>query len=298
MSGTPGEQAARSPSGARARAWWAVALAVALAVLALLVWRPWQGSGAPVAEPSSGADAGPATPSATPTTAPSPKPSPSPPTPDSALSSTSNGRPTTPSLPTGRFDATTARGLFVTAEQLAGTVPAAHAGLTASDEAPAVWGLPAGAMIVPADCGVALTIVTDEPAAFEAQAWAGDAVAFRQEVTLLASASAARAAFATLVGTVDACPQYREADATAGGETWTAQPAIEGLGLFPSIVQDVSVQMPDAVDNGYRGHLLVGNAIVTWTARTPSTAAEALGPAEGLSAIVQDRALAAVRALG
>jgi len=125
-----------------------------------------------------------------------------------------------------------------------------------------------------------------------------------QEVTLLADPAAARTAFAALVTTVDRCPEYAQVTGpdTTGTDTtatWTADPAIEGQGLYPSIVQPLrtTAAARDAV--GYRGHLLVGNAIVTWTVQTTgASGTDGLGPVDDLAAIVQDRALAAVRSLG
>ncbi len=151
--------------------------------------------------------------------------------------------------------------------------------------------------MIPASCQVARTVVAQPPTGYEARDWAGDAVTFRQEVTLMDAATAAHGAFATLVGTVDACAQYTEVDPVTGAGRWTTQPAVQGQGLYPSLVQQVTFDGPVTTTNGYRGHLLVGNAIVTWTVWT-TDAADTLGPPDGLAGIVQDRALAAVRAAG
>jgi hypothetical protein len=268
--------------------WWFVLLVVVL-VLAALAWQPWRTS-PPVVSPS------PPPPTIS-TPVPSPTPSQTPaPSPTGGASLTASTRPTPPQVPTGQFDASTAQGLFVTPEQLATTLPAAKGGVSQA-AGPLPWGLTDEGTVLPSDCLVARTVVGSAPPDYEAQEWTAPDLTFRQEVTLLGDATAARTAFATLVGAVDACPEYGVLAGNLVTERWTVQPAIEGQGLFPSIVQDVAVQVGDAAENGYRGHLLVGNAIVTWTARTPS-AVDVLGSSDDLSAVLQDRALAAVRALG
>lgn len=285
-SSTPRGQGARHPGR-----WWLVAALVLLVAAVLLAWQPWQAGGLPVASPSPSLPSLPTSPAPAATSA-APVPT------DEALTptSTSVARPTPPRVPTGQFDATTAQGLFVTAEQLASTAPAAKGGPEATPVS-APWGLPAGDTVLPGSCLVARTVVATVPSGYAVRAWTAPALTFRQDVTLLGDAAAARTAFATLVETVDACPEYAQLAGDLVTERWTAQPAIEGQGLFPSLVQEVAVQAGDASDSGYRGHLLVGNAIVTWTARTSGPIA-GLGQPDDLSAIVQDRALAAVRALG
>ncbi len=284
-------------TAARERTWWLVLVVVALA-LVLLAWGPWErGSGAgepplagatsdgPAQEPSASVEAVPET--LAERSAPSPEPS---------LTRTSNTRPATPNAPSGQFDERTALGLFLGVEQLAAAIPAAS-DASAVTPSPAGWGLPAGTTVSPTGCRVAATVVDAAPVGFVGRAWAGQQVRFAQEVLLLPGPADARAAFAALVGTVDTCPEYRLDAADGSATTWDAQPAIEGQGLFPSIVQQVTVDDgTGVVDNGYRGHLLVGNAIVSWTARTTGAPAS-LGTAESLADVVQERALAAVRSL-
>ena len=163
--------------------------------------------------------------------------------------------------------------------------------------APPGWGLPPGGSIVPASCQVARTVVATAPPGYEARDWVGGtAFSLRQEVTLLATPTDARRAFASLVGTVDACATYTEVTPGVGVGRWVTLPAVEGDGLYPSIVQQVRFDQT-ATRNGYRGHLLVGNAIVTWTAWT-TDGIDTIGPPDSLAAIMQDRALAAVQAAG
>lgn len=283
--------------------WWAFFLLVI--AVALLVWQPWRATSLLVAGPSpapgvttpedrrlSAAEVSP-TPVPTQST-PTPRPSPG-----SLVSATTTlPTPPSPTLPGSgaMFDPVTALDLFVTADQLAGTVPVAADGVVPAP-APS-WGIPAGGRVTPPGCLVARTIVTREPG-FVARTWLSQGFGYDQQAVLLADPAAARSAFATLVGTVDGCPEYAVLDSRGSGERWQGQAAIEGQGLYPSIVQEVTVEPGFGTRAGFRGHLLVGNAIVSWTALAPADgAAEALGPADALSAMIQDRALAAVRAAG
>lgn len=281
--------------------WWVVVTLVALATV-LVAWRPWE-VGDEASEPDAiGAAAGAVATTTPPTPGPSAPPTAKltpPPTPDPTLTSTSNVL-TTPEPPgaTAVFDATTATGLFVTADQLAAGVPAAsEAGVT--PRAMPGWGLATGSEVVPGRCLLVRTVVGQEPVGYDARGWTGTGLTYAQSLTLLKDSAAARTAFATLVGRVDACPEYSVTDPSGDPERWQVEAAIEGQGLYPSIVQEVTVQPGIGQLRGFRGHLLVGNAVVSWTALTADDdVAGALGSADDLSAMVQDRALAAVRALG
>lgn len=271
--------------------WWLLGALVVLAV-ALLAWQPWDGS-QPVALPTTNPapDVTSPEPSLTPEPLPSLEPSP-------GLTSTSNVEPgPTPPGQDTTFDLIGAQALFVTAQQVAGALPPGVGEVSPSTAPAPSWGLPEGGVVIPASCLVARTVVETAPAGYEARDWTGKAVTFRQEVTLLDTPTTAHRAFATLVGTVDACAQYTEVAPASGNTRWTTQPAIEGEGLYPSIVQQVELEGQTATTNGWRGHLLVGNAIVTWTMWTADDV-DTLGPPDGVAGIVQDRALAAVRAAG
>lgn len=267
--------------------WWPLLIGAVVVLAAVLVaWRPWADGAPAVGAPTGSAGA------------PTPSPFPTELTPDPDVTSPADGQvlPTAPGAGTV-FDVAAAQELFVSAEQIAGALPSDAPTLAPTKDPAPRWGLPNGATVVPARCLVARTVVTAKPAGYMARSWAGGDLTYRQEVTLLPGAEQARHAFATLVGTVDACAQYTEVDPGGGQGRWTTQPAIEGQGLYPSIVQAVTLEQKTATTNGYRGHLLVGNAIVTWTAWSTGSA-DALGQPDDLSAILQDRALAAVRAAG
>ena len=155
----------------------------------------------------------------------------------------------------------------------------------------------------PPECTLAVTVVYTPPSWFDALLWGNDGLSFQQEVLLMPDPAAAREAFAELVTTVDACPEYSQVNLDVDGATWTAEPAIEGQGVYPSIVQEITHSAEGSEVPGYRGHMLVGNAIVTWTAEALADldreeALATLGDAATLSAMVQDRAQAAVRSLG
>ncbi len=278
--------------------WWAVFAVVALVVIAL-AWQPWTSVGSAAGMPP--LPTGGAVPTATPAPTPTPTPvapeiDPSVEAADTSLMSTS--RATVPSAApfpgsSTVFDQTSALELFVTADQVASAVPAAGAGLV--PRAGATWGLPTAAIVSPGSCLVARTVVTRTPAGFVARSWAAGDVRVEQQAVLLDDPPAARAAFAQLVERVDGCPQITQSGPGAG--TWLAQPAIEGQGLYPSIVQDIGFSGLTRSTHGTRGHLLVGNAIVTWSAQTSGDVDELGSPAD-LEAIMQERALAAVRATG
>ena len=229
---------------------------------------------------------------------------PTPPPSASASASSSTPAPT-PSVtpPAAEFDDESAGRLFVTPGELQTAVPAAapgvKPGITAGQLA---WGLPEGSSVDPPACTVAVTVVRDEPTFFDARSWFNDDLSYQQEVLLLDDADAARTAFGELVNTLDGCSTYSQANPGVDGATWTAQPALEGPGLYPSIVQEVT-QTAEGDDYAtYQGHLLVGNAIVSWSAVSLATvghqaALATLGSPESLDALVQQRALTAVQSL-
>jgi hypothetical protein len=271
---------APSPGTGRSRAgwWWLLVAVVAIALVTALVAQPWQ----PVeTEPTPTATV--TLPTAVPTTD---SPSVAPPGSDAV------------------FDASTAPGLFVTPAELVEDVPAAEPEVEQqipSGEMP--WGLPPGSTIDPPECTLAATVVYTPPAWFDALMWGNDDLSFEQEVVLMADPAAAREAFRALVTTVDACPEYSQVNTDVDGATWSAEPAIEGQGVYPSIVQEITHSAEGSEVPGYRGHMLVGNAIVTWTAEAlggddRDAALATLGDPASLSAMIQDRAQSAVQSLG
>ena len=285
MSGTappPGPDGADRPGRTTSsHGWWWLALAVAaLALVVLLVAEPWSIQTEPV-----------------PTAAASPTPTAIQP---SATPSVSVAPPGSDAV----FDATTSLGLFVTASDLVDDVPAAKPGvdeLVTSGQVP--WGLPPGTVVEPAACVLAVTVVGQPPSFYDVRRWGNPAMDFEQGVTVLPDPAAAREAFRELVTTIDGCPTYREVNAGVEGAQWTARPAIEGQGVYPSVVLEVDRTSAGLTVPGYRGEMLVGNTIVSWTAQAltagPTDAALAtLGDPESLSTMVQGRAQLAVRALG
>ena len=266
---------------ARGRGWWWLVVVLVVAVVVLLAGRPWATDG-PVPTPTP-------TPTATDDVTPTPTPTPS-------------ATPVTVPGADAVFDATTAATLFVTAADLTDGIPAA-AGVTRTIEPGTVaWGLPAGSTVEPASCRSAVTVVELPPAHFDATTWANDELTFEQDVVVLLDAAAARAAFRALVTVVDECPRYMRVDAEGGGVTWNADPALEGQGVLPAIVQDVTEQRAGDTEQQTTGHVLVGNAILTWTATAQGAsdrqeAQAVVGEPADLSMMVEERALAAVRAL-
>lgn len=270
------------------RAWVLTVVSVVVVVLALvtvlLVWQPWQG---PLPDPVESVEV-----SSAPVEPASPTPG-----------STGSATPAPPPGADTVFDATTAATLLVTAADVENGVPGAAGGVRRGVEpGTRPWGLPEGTTVDPASCAVAVTVTQAPPSHHDATSWTSDDVVVEQDVVVLLDRAAAQAAFRALVTTVDGCPRYTQT--AAGGETrtWTAEPAIEGQGVFPAIVHDAQLQVGERTLQQTSGHLLVGNAIVTWTATARTAedrdrARDALGDPAELGALVERRALAAVRGL-
>jgi len=282
-----GAAAANGHPRRRTWPWWVVATVVVLAG-AIASTQPWTAVRPPDASagrtsvtPTPGGDAtstGGATPSPTPAATARPQPP--------------------------VFDATTLALLFVSPEDLVGTIPAAAAGLVpAITSGQLAWGLPAGSTIEPATCTVASTVVAEPPAAFDARSWSGTAIELVQKVTVLPDVPSAEAAFRLLVTTVDACPAYSQVNPGVGSSTTTASPATEAQGVYPSLVQRTELSTGGVVEPQLHGHMLVGNAIVTWTASAlPQNGAQAdasvLGSGARIDAMFQAVAARAASALG
>ena len=281
MSGSaPQLDPAPGPGRSRPGWWWLVVAVVAIGLVTALVAQPW----APVeTEP---------TPTVT-VTVPATTPAPSAPPPSVA-----------PPAADAIFDATTAPTLFVTTEDLLDDVPAADPDLEELITSGQLsWGLPEGSTIEPAECTVAATVVATPPPWYDALKWGNERLSFVQEVLLLPDAAAARDVFRQLVTTVDACPEYSQVNPGMDGGTWQVEPALEGQGVYPSIVQETTHIAEGSEVPGYRGHLLVGNAIVSWTAEAigpegREAALSTLGDQDSLSSMVQGRVKAAVADLG
>ncbi len=290
--GAPSPDAPVAPAdGPRSRRpWGRWALVVVLAVAVLVLVQPWR-AGAPGATPA-------ASPSPTPTPTPTAAGGSSPAAPGTATSAAG------PSAADVVLDATSLPGLLLTRADVQAAVPAARSGVTAGPAAGQTpWGLPAGGAVEPPTCTTAVTVVPGPPVAHDALAWANEDVRVEQDVVLLPDPVAAREAFRALVTTVDVCTEYTVVDATGGRTRWVTQPAIEGQGLLPEIVQEVTVRTgEDEARARYVGHTLVGNAIVSWTATAldpavRQNAADVLGTTGEVSMMIEERALAAVRAL-
>lgn len=274
------------PAPRTARTGRRLAVVVLVALLALLVWSPWR-------------SAGPAPLPVSPTTSDAPT-SPPPVPPPSATASP----PAVP--PPGAdavFDPATAGLLFATAADVQRAVPGADSRIERVRSAgPEAWGLPAGTTVEPAACTVAVTTVPEPPVHHDTTSWVADDLTVEQDVVVLLDAAAARAAFRALVTTVDGCPRYGLVAPEGDGPTWTADPALEGQGLFPAIVHDVTARVEGDTFHQTSGYVLVGNAILSWsatalTAEDREAATAVLGTPAELSAMVEKRALAAVRAV-
>jgi len=274
--------------GGRGRWWWLLLVVLLVGAVALAVAQPWADH---ETEPDLPATTSPSSlaPSPTPTRVAPPSP-------------TATTTPSTPPVPGADavFDDTSMRTLFVRRAVLEETIPGASAGLeTTIPFGDLRWGLPQGSTIDPPQCTTAVTVVAHEPAGYTARALSNDQVDFLQQTVRLADAAAARDAFRELVTTIDGCPQYAQVNPGIDGGSWEAQPAIEGQGVYPAVVQEIVRTAEGQSAATVRGHLLVGNVIVTWTATAfgdadlDSLRAE-LGSAESLSMMVQDQAQDAV----
>ena len=295
MTGTePQEPGDPAPAGSLW--WWALATIVVVGVL-LLVVQPWSPHETEPVLPTSAAPATTPAPTASsdlPSASPTPSPSPTPPPVPGA---------------DAVFDDTTQKQLFVRPKDLVAAVPAAKDGVDVqirSGELP--WGLPEGSTVNPARCTTAVTVVPTPPDGFDARGWGNDAMQYVQTITRLPDAAAAQAAFRDLVVTLDGCPEYEQVNPGIDGASWTAEPAIEGQGVYPSVVVQLLHSAEGQRTPQYEGHLLVGNVIVTWTASATGAGPDedldvpgelaTLGTPESLSQLAQDRAQQAVAALG
>lgn len=205
-----------------------------------------------------------------------------------------------PTVVAPQFDATTATGLFLTRPELEDTLPSEDA-LSASPVLPWAWGIPEGSRVEPARCTVARTVVTTPPVAYHVRGWNGGAVQVRQEVLVVADQAAAADAFRTLVVTLDSCPEYAQLGPGTGA-SWVGEPAAESRGRFPSLWQELRRTAEGTTTPGYRGHLLVGNAIVTWSVEVvgdvdPGDVESRAGEGAALDELVQRRAAQAVAEL-
>ena len=166
------------------------------------------------------------------------------------------------------------------------------------------WGLPAGTVVEPATCVLAVTVVGQPPSFYDVRRWGNAAMDFEQEVTVLPDPAAAREAFRELVTTIDACPTYREVNDRGRGRAVDRPAGHRGAGRLPVDRARRSTGRPRGTTvPGYQGQMLVGNTIVSWTAQalatgTTDAALATLGDPESLSTMVQGRAQLAVRALG
>ncbi|GEL95503.1 sensor domain-containing protein [Cellulomonas composti] len=289
----------QEPAPAGPSLWWWALVVVLLAGVLLLVVQPWSPH---ETEPVLPTDSGTVSirPSPTPPYPPTPSPTPTP-----------TPTPTGPEVPgeDAVFDSATQARLFVREKRLMADVPAAKDGVEpriVSGELD--WGLPAGSSVLPARCTTAVTVVPEPPTGFDARSWGNDDMQFFQTVTRLPDAATARAAFRDLVSTLDGCPRYEQVNPSTDGASWVAEPAIEGQGVYPSVVAQRVQSAEGHATPQYEGHMLVGNVIVSWTASAAGAPADedldvpgqlaTLGSAESLSLMVQDRAQAAVAALG
>ncbi|MDC7120970.1 sensor domain-containing protein [Cellulomonas fimi] len=276
----PGERGGPAGSSRGRRGWWWLLVVAVAVVVVLLVVEPWASEG----EPS-------------PTTTPSTS---------SASTAAPTPTPTVSVVPPAEdavFDATTLDGLLLTVGDLEAGVPLAADGIERTDDGTIAWGLPEGLTVTPPGCALPETVVAEPPAAFGARRWANDAVEVTQEVAVLPDPATARQAFAELVTTVDACPGYEVFAPGSDGAGITADAAIEGQGVYPSIVQPLSLFVEGNGRAMYRGYVLVGNAIVSWSVATqsdtdPQEELDSLGEPEALDTMVQQRAQEAVLALG
>ena len=164
------------------------------------------------------------------------------------------------------------------------------------------WGLPTGSTVEPAGCTIASTVVDAPPTGFDERSWWNATLDFEQHVTLLPDVASADAAFRGLVTSVDACPSYVVISPDAAPTTISAAPATEAQGVFPSLAQSTESTSGGQVVPQLHGHVLVGNAIITWTASARTSDGSApdrtgLGTQTELDAMFQRVALRAVTSL-
>lgn len=260
----------------------AIGVLAALTVIVISVVRPWDAVTADDALP----------PLVT-STAPAPEPSTSPVAPEPSG--------TAGALPI--IDSGSARTLLLVRTDIMENVPGAANGIDLADAGTTTqWELADGTVAEPATCGLAVGVTTAGDPVPTVRAWTTSGLRIEQAVRVFSDAATAAAAFASLVGTVDACPTFTWTAPDGIVRTAVTQPATEAQSVFASLYQDMTVTTGETVSVGVRGHVLVSNVIVTWTAiasPTGDSAADgsAIGDGRGLDGIVQDRIAEAVSAL-
>lgn len=270
----PVDVVAAPPHRQRARrwGWWVVGVLLLLAGASGVAARPWA-SAEPLPFPSPSVSAG----------------------------STTSAPTVLPTVQAPELDATTATALLLDRDELEEALPGDEP-LSAWPVLPWAWGMPEGSRIEPERCTTARTVVSTAPLVYEVRGWDGPSVRVRQEVAVVADPDAAADAFRALVATVDSCPEYTQVNQGVDGASWSGEPATEAQGRFPSLWQEIEHTAEGATVPGYRGHLLVGNAIVTWTAEVIGGAGrdelvDRLGEGAALDTLAQRRASEAAAAL-
>lgn len=270
----PVDVVAAPPHRRHTRRWlgWVVGVLLVLAGASGVAARPWASAG-PLPFPSPSVSAG----------------------------STTSAPTVLPTVQTPQFDAASAVALLLDREELEGALPGDDT-LSAWPVLPWAWGIPEGSRVEPERCAVARTVVSAAPLAYEVRGWDGASVRVRQEVAVVADPGAAADAFRTLVATLDSCPRYTQVNQGVDGASWVGEPATEAQGRFPSLWQEIEHTAEGTTVPGYRGHVLVGNAIVTWNAEVVGGAGRAevvdrLGEGAALDTLVQRRASEAAAAL-
>lgn len=250
---------------------WLLLLVLGLAAGIVLAWRPWW-------TPSARPEPSPST-VTTESAAPSPSDTPSP-------------GPTSAAL----FDATTVPTLFFTDAELAQGVPEADGlSLAVADEA--VWGLPEGSSVEPAECTTAVTIVEDEPEVFQRRFAANDTVTVIQTAVLLPDTAGATAAFDALVTTLGQCTAFQQVTPGVDGGSWVAEPPATEDGGVSTVVRRLTLTAEGATSPEVEVTTLAGNALVTTTASGVDPTSDPADP-DDLAAVARTSAERALGGLG
>lgn len=156
------------------------------------------------------------------------------------------------------------------------------------------WGLSDDSVVQPSEeCRRAITVVLEEPAAFEGGRWSSGEVFVSQEVILLADAAAAQNAFTELAATLDKCDEWSAQLPDSESDWYKVGDRQTGTGAFPSVRVAGQATISGGSAPWLEVEVLVGNALVRIDVSDWSSTDVEYHPADPSDAAALDAALQA-----